>query len=109
MNARLASTSDGAGAPLSALIASWAKREPRIRRVWLARDAHNGSGAVSIEVELQPVGDSEETMPIWLAQAGRWRAELEARLARPIEFGFADPDRVAPLAAATTLIFERPG
>ena len=67
------------------LITDWAAARPRIRRVWM-------SGADQIALELEPVADSEETLAVWIANCGKWHAELEARLGRPVSLAWLDPD-----------------
>jgi hypothetical protein len=105
---RLASRSNGRGPALSALVAEWAARNPKIRRVW----ACGASDALALE--LQPVGDSEETFPVWLANCERWRSELAARVGRPVDLEWLDPDGAALVVQprpgeADTLIYERSG
>lgn len=98
MIARLTSRSDGRGPALSALVAEWAARNPKIRSVWVC----DGAGALAIEP--QPVVDSDETLPVWIANCEKWRLELEDRLGRAVDLERFDLD--AP-RAARTLIYER--
>lgn len=86
---RLTSRSDGRGHPLSQLIAGWAAENPRIRRVWLFATEPE---EVVVTVELQPVGDSEETLPIWMAHCEEWRKELETRVGRPVPLDWRDSE-----------------
>lgn len=110
MTSRLSSVSDGRGAPLSALIADWASHTPKVRRVWLTERGDND--ALAIALELQPTGDSEESMPLWMAHCEQWRQELAARLGRDVDLGWLDPDEAALVEHARpgetdTLIYER--
>ena len=110
MASRLSSVSDGRGAALSALVADWATHNPKIRRVWVAE--HGERAALSIALELQPVGDSEETLPLWLAHCEQWRRELASRLGREVDLGWLDPDEAARvnqprLGETDALIYER--
>ena len=110
MTSRLSSVSDGRGAALSALVADWASHTPKVRRVWLAERGERD--ALSIALELQPVGDSEESMPLWMAHCEQWRRELASRLGRDVDLGWLDPDEAArveqPRPGETdTLIYER--
>lgn len=112
---RLTSRSDGRGHPLSTLIAAWAAGNPKIRRVWLfaspGRDAAQ-SEDIAVTVELQPVGDSEETLAVWMAHCEQWRKELEARLGHPVPIDWRDPDGATTAlppgtGKASTLVYER--
>jgi hypothetical protein len=67
------------------LVADWAAQRPRIRRVWI-------SAAERIALELEPVADSEETLAVWITNCGKWHAELEVRLGRPVSLAWLDPD-----------------
>jgi len=106
MAPRLTSSSNGRGPALSALVADWAARNPKIRRVW------GCEAADALALELQPVGDSEETFAVWLAHCEQWRGELEARIGRPVDLEWLDPDGAATIVQprpgeADTLIYER--
>lgn len=112
---RITSRSDGGGKPLSTLIANWAAANPKIRRVWLfagpAREPAQPED-IAVTVELQPVGDSEETLPIWMAHCEQWRKELEARVGRPVPLDWRDTEGATvagPTGAeeTSTLIYER--
>jgi hypothetical protein len=112
---RLTSRSDGRGHPLSELIAGWAAGNPRIRRAWLfaTRGADSAPPEdIGVTVELQPVGDSEETLAIWMAHCEHWRKELETRLGRPVPLDWRDSDGgtlAGPPEAEerATLVYER--
>ena len=77
-------------------IAQWAAGNPRIRRVWLfgngAPQDHSGNGRIELAVELEPVVDSEETLAIWIANAGSWQSQLRKRVSAPVELEWFDPD-----------------
>ena len=112
---RLTSRSDGPGKPLDALIAQWAARNPEIRRVWLHAGAGRPGGEpeeIAVTLELRPVGDSEETLAVWMAHCERWRTELEASVGRPVPLDWRDDDG-ATLAAPPgaeeprALVYER--
>ena len=112
---RLTSRSDGRGQPLSLLLESWAVRNPKIRRVWLLANAGRESADpedIAIALELQPVGDSEETLAIWMAHCEQWSKELAAHVGHPIPINWRDPDRgkmATPRGTegAGTLVYER--
>jgi hypothetical protein len=92
---------------LSALIAQWAARQPRIRRVWLCASEGAQAEDIAVTLELQPVGDSEETLAVWMAHCEEWRKELEARLGRPVPIDWRDLDDGLGSVEASTLIYER--
>lgn len=97
---------------LTAVIADWAARNPKIRRVWTCETPV--ADAVALALELQPVADSEETGVVWLANCEQWRRELQSRLQRAVDLEWLDPDEAtAPNqprpAEVGTLIYERAG
>jgi hypothetical protein len=110
MAPRLSSASDGRGEALTALVAAWAARNPRVRRVWSCES--HAAGALALALELQPVGDSEETAGVWLAHCEKWRRALARRLRRPVELEWIDadeggaPNQPGP-GEVRTLIYER--
>ena len=86
-------------------VAQWAAANPKIKRAWIV-------GELEVAVEIQPVGDSEETIAVWLAKGEQWRAELRQRIDPTLELEWFDPDRDEPILAETlghdkTLVFER--
>lgn len=107
LTVRVTSASDGRGRPLDALIADWAAANPKVRRVWVA----GGSGdPLLVALELQPVGDSDETGAIWIAHAGPWRGELSRVTRRPVELQCIDAGvSRGNASAADTLVYERFG
>jgi hypothetical protein len=95
---------------LTAIIADWAARNPKIRRVWTCETPV--PDAVAVALELQPVADSEETSAVWLAHCEEWRRELQRRVHRSVDLEWLDPDEAsAPNqprpAEVGTLIYER--
>ena len=111
---RLTSRSDGRGHPLSQLITDCASANPKIRRVWLFASPADAARpeAIAVTVELQPVGDSEETLAVWMAHCEQWRNELEARIGHPVPLDWRDTDGAtiaAPPGAeeASALVYER--
>jgi hypothetical protein len=86
-------------------VAQWAAGNPKIKRAWIV-------GELEIAVEIEPVGDSEETIGVWLARGGQWRAELRERIDPTLELEWFDPDRDEAIVAdllghGKTLVFER--
>jgi uncharacterized protein len=97
-------------------IARWAADNPRIRRVWVYGSRANGTprpdSDLDLAVELEPVGDSEETLSVWLAHEGAWHAELQNRISPKVDLEWFDPDGgMTPVRAALdkgkTLVYER--
>jgi predicted nucleotidyltransferase len=82
-------------------VVSWAKENPRIRRVWLYSPGsphQQESGCdVDIAIEMEPVPDSEETLAYWMAHAESWQMELQKKTGTTIELEWYDPDFDAPL------------
>ena len=104
---RLSSRSDGRGKPLGTAIAEWAADNPDIQRVWMVAAAAPEQ-AIELLAELQPSGDSEEALGAWMANAGRWRRELQARLDQPLRLDWFDPDSATrPDGEARTLVYAR--
>lgn len=96
---------EGIGKGVAESIARWAAGNPDIRRAWMY-----GNGEVNIAVELEPVGDSEETLATWMARAGLWRSQLQRRISVPFELEWLDPDvGSAALDEAKQLVYERAG
>jgi len=101
MAPRLTSSSNGRGPALSALVAEWAGHNPKIRRVWVSE---RGDDGVAVALEVQPVADSDETLPVWIANSEKWRLELEARIGRTV-----DLEQRHRTDEADALIYERAG
>jgi hypothetical protein len=103
---RLTSRSDGRGKPLSAALAEWAGANPDIERIWMIPRA--ADEPIELLAELQPAVDGEEALAVWLANAGRWRGELEARFHEPVNLDWFDPDgAVGPSDETRTLVYAR--
>lgn len=93
------------GKSVAEAIVRWAARNPDIRRAWVY-----GNGNINIALELEPVGDSEETLAAWMAHAGLWRSQLQRRISVPVELEWFDPDvRSTALTEAKKLVYERAG
>ena len=104
---RLTSRSDGRGRPLGAAIAEWAASHPQIRRIWMVTAAASAE-AIELLAELQPSADAEETLALWMAKGGRWRAELRERLGAGASLDWFDPDgATGPAGEARTLVYAR--
>lgn len=91
--------------PLETAVAEWAATNPKIKRAWIV-------GELEVAVEIQPVGDSEETFALWAAKGEQWRSQLRERIDPTLELEWFDPDRDEPivgdqLAQGKTLVFER--
>ncbi len=69
MTPRLSTSANGRGTALIAVIADWAARNPKIRRLWACEAPL--PQVVAVALELQPVADSEETSAVWLAHYER--------------------------------------
>ena len=96
-------------------IAQWAAERPEVRRVWLfgnrVKITHNPE-SIDIAVELEPVGDSEETLTRWIAYADLWKSQLQNRVDSRVDLQWFDPDGSTPttkagLLDARVLIYER--
>jgi uncharacterized protein len=77
-----------------------------------AKGTHRPDSDIDIAVELEPVGDSEETLVRWTAHSTQWEAQLQSRIAAKIDLEWFDPDgstrRVqAALSEGKGLMYER--
>ena len=72
---------------LRRLIESWAAANPRVRHVLISEDA------AEVAVAPCPVADSEETLPVWIAQCDAWHRELVELTGRSVRLHWLDPDR----------------
>src|SRR5215831_16316377 len=97
-------------------IARWAAERPEVRRVWVfgsrAKAAYHPDGDIDIAVELEPVGDSEETLTRWIAYADLWKSQLQSRVGPKVGLEWFDPDGITPmveagLIEARILVYER--
>lgn len=98
------------------VVAEWARANPKVRRVWVygsrVKGTHRPDSDIDIAVELQPVGDSEETLAVWMAHCNQWQSELQARIGPTVVLEWFDPDGAtttiqATLDEASMLIYER--
>jgi len=71
---------------LRGLIEEWAADNPRVRRVRISENA------AEVAVAPCPVGDSEETLPVWIAHCDAWRRELVALTGRSVHLEWLGPD-----------------
>ena len=64
-------------------------------------------------VPTRTVGDSKETVALWMAHRDQWRSELAARIGQPVAFDWFDADpgpAEMPFGGeAKTLVYERAG
>jgi len=100
------------GSGVADRLACWAAENPGIRRVWVFASPPEGTSRLDVAVELEPVGDSEETLPVWMAHSESWRSQLQSRLLRRVDLEWFDPDgstrglRPDP-GEKKTLVYER--
>lgn len=82
---------------MTARIRDWAAGHPKISRVWIFDNGADvdlpDEESVRLALEIEPVGDSEETATLWMAQGDRWRRELQRLLGCRVELLWFDPDR----------------
>lgn len=96
-------------------IAQWAAERPEVRRVWALGNrvkVTQHPDSIDIAVELEPVGDSEETLTRWIAYADLWKSQLQSRVDSKVDLQWFDPDGSTPtteagLVEARVLIYER--
>jgi uncharacterized protein len=95
---------------------SWAESVPRVRRVWVFGSRAEGKprpdSDIDIAVELEPVVDSEEALPYWIAYSEKWQSQLQRELAYPVDLDWFDPDGSTPriqaaLDKGAILVYER--
>jgi hypothetical protein len=111
---RIASTWDGRGPALDALVADWAAGDPAIKRVWLygATEEDEAGRPVDLALQLQPVADSEETIAVWMGKCEKWRQQLASRTGREVMLEWLDADegaRATRAGEAAMLVYERAG
>ncbi|MEN3354076.1 MAG: uncharacterized protein V7640_2234 [Betaproteobacteria bacterium] len=97
-------------------ISDWAESTPRVRRIWLfgsrARDAHREDSDIDIALEIEPVGDSEETLAVWMVNSDKWQAQLQQHTNLEVDLEWFDPDGSTPkvhraLREASILLYDR--
>jgi hypothetical protein len=95
-------------------IVAWAQAIPVIRRGWLVGDASRycPGDEINLAIEVEPVGDSEETLVLWLANSDRWQSQLLEQTRLPVSLEWFDLDGSTPkvrgvLPKAGALIYER--
>lgn len=64
-----------------ATLTKWYADHPSIRRLW----AIEGPTALEILIALEPAYDSDETLPIWLANRRVWAKDLQRLVAREVQ------------------------
>ena len=85
--------------------------------MWVLGDAAQGApgpgDAVEIAVEVEPVGDSEETLAVWMANEGSWQAQLQRHLSRSVGLEWVDTDGTGTAPSrrdeAKVLVYDRSG
>ena len=82
---------------IDSILAGWYAANPRIRRAYAyeMRDYDVGERKgkdIYVLVDVEPVMDSEEILPVWLAHSGGWQLELQARTACTVHLGWLRPD-----------------
>lgn len=104
------------GSDVRNAVLSWAESTPLIRRGWLfdarAQRSYRSDGDINIAIEVEPVGDSEETLVLWIANAAAWQSQLQEKTGQPLYLEWFDPDGntrdVGGVPAeAAVLIYER--
>ena len=96
-------------------IIAWSEAIPVIRRGWLVGDAkapYRAGNEINVAIEVEPVGDSEETLVLWLACSSQWQAQLQEQMRLPVTLQWFDLDGSTPkvygaVAETGVLIYER--
>lgn len=86
--------------PIDSVLAGWYAANPRIRRAcaYAMRDDDVGErkrNDIYVLVDVEPVMDSEEILPVWLAHSSAWQLELQARTACTVHLGWLGPVETA--------------
>jgi hypothetical protein len=84
-------------ASVGGVLDSWHAANPRIRRA-CAFGMQGEDAELHVLVDLEPVMDSEETVPVWLSCADRWEGQLRARTARTVHLAWMEPHELVMLA-----------
>ncbi|MGZ5091329.1 MAG: hypothetical protein ACXWIP_09050 [Burkholderiales bacterium] len=81
-------------------LTQWAEDTPRIRRLWIiggpTTDSPEPDGDIDIAVEIEPVGDSEETLTLWMVNSETWHAQLQQQISLQVDLEWFDPDGSTP-------------
>jgi hypothetical protein len=85
---------------IDSALASWYAANPRIRRAFAYQVHDDDVGELRTKdlyvlVDVEPVMDSNEVLPVWLAHSGACRLELQARTACTVHIGWLGPDETA--------------
>jgi hypothetical protein len=54
--------------------------------------ATGANGGIDVAVEPQPVADSEESLPVWMAHCETWRRQLQVLTGQAVRLQLRDPD-----------------
>lgn len=77
-------------------LTGWAEATPRIRRLWIfgsrTTDSYEPDSDIDIAAEIEPVGDSEETLALWMVNSETWHAQLQQRVTFEVDLEWFDPD-----------------
>jgi hypothetical protein len=74
---------------LISIVSDWYALNPQVRRIWVYPD---GAGDMHVVVALAPVGDSDDTSPIWLAKGTGWQRQLQRLIGRRVHLEWFDAD-----------------
>src|ERR1700687_889149 len=81
-------------------LTAWAEATPRIRRLWVfgsrTTDVYDPDSDIDIAVEIEPVGDSEETLTLWMVNSEKWQVQLRQQVNLEVDLEWFDPDRSTP-------------
>ena len=77
-------------------IVRWATDNPDVRRVWIFASRNDGGDSpdsgLELAIELAPVGDSEETLTRWIAQADFLKSQLQQHGVPKVGLQWFDPN-----------------
>ena len=85
---------------IASVLAHWYAANPRVRRAFAYQmqddkvDEPKGND-IYVLVDVEPVMDSEEILPVWLVHSGEWQLELQARIACKVHLRWLAPDETA--------------
>jgi predicted nucleotidyltransferase len=97
-------------------LTGWAEATPRIRRLWIfgsqAKGTHEPDSDIDIAIEIEPVGDSEETLTLWIVNSENWHAQLQQCISLQVDLEWFDPDGSTPkvhgaLRETGVLVYDR--